>query len=45
MKPQKRVVLYLNEEEYLELRAKLIIAGDTVSGWLREVIHEYLKKD
>lgn len=39
----KRVVLYLVEEDYNRLRAKLILTGKTVSAWLRDVIKQYLQ--
>jgi hypothetical protein len=39
----KRVVVYLPESDYLSLRAKLILLGQTVSGWLRKVIEDFLK--
>ncbi len=42
MKKQKRVVVYIPEEDYRTLRAKLILVGKTVSGWVREVIRSFL---
>jgi hypothetical protein len=38
----KRVVLYLSEDDYRKLRAKLILIGKSVSGWFREVVKKYL---
>jgi hypothetical protein len=43
MKEQKRVVVYIPEEDYRTLRAKLILVGKTVSGWFRELIKTFLK--
>lgn len=42
MRKQKRVVVYLPEDDYLKLRSKLILVGQTVSGWVRELIKEFL---
>lgn len=44
-KKQKRVVVYLPEEDYKTLRAKLIVAGKTVSGWVRERIQQFLRNN
>ena len=38
----KRVVVYIPEEDYKTLRAKLIMLGETVSGWLRKIIKQFL---
>ena len=43
MKPQKRVVVYIPEEDYTELRIKLLRLGKSASAWFREVIKEFLK--
>ena len=43
MKKQKRVVVYLPEEDYKNLRAKLILTGKTVSGWFRELVNKFLE--
>lgn len=43
-KKQKRVVIYLPEEDYARLRARLILLGKTVSGWFREKTDELLRK-
>ena len=42
MKKQKRIVIYISEEQYRKLRSKLILLGKTVSGWFREVVKEFL---
>jgi hypothetical protein len=43
MKKHKRVVLYIPEDKYNSLRAKLILIGQTVSGWFRKKVEEFLK--
>lgn len=43
MKPQKRVVVYIPEEDYIKLRVKLILLGTSVSAWFRKVIKEFLE--
>jgi len=40
---KKRIAIYLDEEEHLKLRAKLILLGETVSGWMRKKINKFLK--
>ena len=40
---QKRVVVYLPEEQYRKLKAKLSILGKTVSGWFRELTKRLLE--
>jgi len=42
MTKHKRVVVYLPEEDYKTLRAKLIMLGKSVSGWLREIVKNFL---
>jgi hypothetical protein len=42
MKKQKRVTIYVPEEDYNQLRAKLILTGKTVSEWIRIVIKNFL---
>ena len=46
MKPeprkQKKVTIYIPEDEYVALRMKLLVAGKTVSGWVREIIRKFL---
>ncbi len=38
----KRVTVYLDDEEYRQLRSKLILASKTVSQWVREQIKRFL---
>jgi hypothetical protein len=38
----KRVVVYIPEEDYKNLRSKLILLGKTVSGWIRKIIKDFL---
>lgn len=42
---QKRVVVYMVNGDYKRLRAKLILLGKTVSGWVREIVKEFLQED
>ena len=42
MEKQKLVVVYIPEEDYRNLRAKLILVGLTVSAWVRKVIRQFL---
>jgi len=42
MKKQKRVVVYIPEDDYRILRSKLIMFGKTVSGWFREVVNKFI---
>lgn len=44
MTKHKRVVVYIPEQDYLELRAKLIKLGKTVSGWVRDVIKKFIEE-
>ncbi len=44
MKKQKRIVVYVPEDKYRELRAKLIMLGKTVSGWFREIVNQFLEE-
>ena len=41
----KRVVVYLNEGEYTQLRIKLLLLGETVSSWFRKVVKDFLSKN
>lgn len=41
----KRVTIYLDDEEYRLLRARLILSGKTVSQWVREQIKRFLRAD
>lgn len=43
-KKQKRIVVYLPEDDYKELRAKLILMGTTVSEWFRKVMKDFIQK-
>ena len=43
MKKQKRIVIYISEDQYRQLRAKLIMLGKTVSGWFREIVKQFLE--
>jgi len=39
---QRRVVVYIPEEDYRSLRAKLILLGKSVSQWFREIVKSFL---
>jgi hypothetical protein len=41
-KKMKRVILYIPEEDYNRLRAKLILTGRTVSAWFRDIVYKFL---
>lgn len=38
-----RIGLYVLEEKYRKLKAKLALKGTTVSAWLRDTIEEEIK--
>jgi hypothetical protein len=38
-----RVTFYIDEDEYLQLRSRLIIRKITVSSWLRERVRRYVE--
>ncbi len=40
---QKRVVVYVPEEDYNRLRAKLILKGFSVSKWFRKLVKDFLQ--
>lgn len=40
---QKRVVVYMPEDMYNRLQSKLRLVGQTVSGWIRKKISNFLK--
>ena len=42
---QRRVVIYMPDDQYNELRARLIMEGKTVSSWFREVVKEVLSDE
>jgi hypothetical protein len=41
---QKRITVYVPEKEYELLRIKLIQIGKSVSGWFREIMHDFLQE-
>lgn len=45
MKKQKRVTVYIPEEDYNNLRSKLILLGKTVSGWFRETVKKFMQEE
>ena len=40
---QKRVVVYVPEEDYNKLRSKLMLTGMNVSKWFRNIVKEFLQ--
>lgn len=40
----KKVTVYLSEDEYKQLRIKLIQIEQSVSGWFREQIRKFLSE-
>lgn len=40
----KRVVIYVEDKMHKTLRSILAMKGLTLSGWLRKVIEDYIKK-
>lgn len=38
----KRVTVYLEEEIYRLLKAKLALSGDNFSNWLRKIVKRYM---
>jgi len=40
----KRVVVYIPKQDYNELRAKLILLGESVSSWFRKIIKDFLQE-
>lgn len=45
MNDRRRVVVYISEEDYKTLRAKLILIGTTVSAWMRKAIKDFIDKN
>jgi hypothetical protein len=41
---QVRTTVYVPEEQYRQLRSKLVLKGLTISGWIRKQISRELKK-
>ena len=41
----KKVAVYIPEEDYRLIRAKLISRNRSFSGWIRLLIKEYLRED
>ena len=40
---QKRVVVYMPAEDYNKLQQKLRLLDQTVSGWFRGIVRDFLK--
>jgi hypothetical protein len=40
---QKRIAIYVPEEDYKELKSVLALKGITVSGWFRQQVSEIIK--
>lgn len=39
----RRVVFYIEDALYKQLRSLLALRGDSLSGWLRKLIERYVK--
>ncbi len=42
MEKQKRVVVYIGEREYLQLKSLLALSGRSVSGWFRDMVKKLI---
>lgn len=42
---QKRVVVYIPDQDHRQLRSKLALKGLSVSEWVRTAVKEYLDKE
>jgi len=42
MHEQRRVVVYIPEEQYFKLKSKLALRGSSVSGWFRDQVKSLL---
>lgn len=45
MKIMRRVVFYVEDSTYKLLKSILALKGDTLSGWLRRIIEQYIKNN
>lgn len=43
--PKKRISVVIDEEDYIRLRARLVLAKQTFSSWLRELINKVINDD
>ncbi len=41
--PAVRITVYLNKNDYKEMRANLVLQGKTISQWVREKMASFLK--
>lgn len=41
---RRRVVVYVESDDYKKLKSKLALAGQSVSGWFREVTKRFVKR-
>lgn len=39
---QKRVVIYMNEDEHKKVKSKLALMGLSVSEWFRRLVKEFV---
>jgi len=42
--PQKRVVVFVDKEDYKNLRVKLTMMETTISEWLRKVVKKFISE-
>lgn len=45
MKENKRVTVYLPEDEHKKLKSILALKGENVSAWVRDQITKFLKEN
>lgn len=45
MKPNKikKIVVYVHEDDYRALRARLVLTGQSFSGWIRKKMSQFLE--
>lgn len=42
---QKRIVVFVDKEDYKQLKAKIIMMETTLTAWLRKVVKEFIQND
>lgn len=40
---QKRLVVYIDEDDHKKLKSKLALLGKDISSWIREIIKLFLR--
>lgn len=44
-KKQKRIAIYVSEDDYNKLQSKLRLVGKNVSEWVRTIIKSFLREN